>query len=60
MSTYERTVTPDEIEALFISGNPSMTTAQKQAYLDLFNRIKREKPLSKTNTSLEYILYKLR
>ena len=45
MSTYERTVTPDEIEALFISSNPSMTTAQKQAYLDLFNRIKKEKPL---------------
>lgn len=45
MSTYERTVTPDEIEALFISGNPSMTTAQKQAYLSLFTQIKREQPL---------------
>ena len=45
MSTYERTVTPDEIEALFISGNPSMTTAQKQAYLSLFIQIKKENPL---------------
>ena len=45
MLTYERTVTPDEIEALFISSNPSMTTAQKQAYLDLFSRVKKEKPL---------------
>ena len=45
MSTYDRTVTPDEIEALFISGNPSMTTAQKQAYLSLFNKIKKENPL---------------
>ena len=45
MSTYERTVTPDEIEALFISGNPSMTTAQKQAYLSLFTQIKKENPL---------------
>ena len=45
MSTYERTVTPDEIEALFISGNPSMTTAQKQAYLSLFTQIKKEQPL---------------
>ena len=47
MLTYERTVTPDEIEALFISSNPSMTTAQKQAYLDLFSRVKKEKPLGK-------------
>ena len=45
MNTYERTVTPDEIEALFISNNPSMTTAQKQAYLSLFNQIKREQPM---------------
>ncbi len=45
MHTYERTVTPDEIEALFMSNNPSMTTAQKQAYSALFNNIKREQPL---------------
>tara|TARA_R100000008_G_scaffold60291_1_gene37870 strand:- start:879 stop:2102 length:1224 start_codon:yes stop_codon:yes gene_type:complete len=45
MATYERSVTPDEIEALFISGNPSMTTAQKQAYLSLFTQIKKESPL---------------
>ena len=44
---YARTVTPDEIEALFMSGNPSMTTAQKQAYSDIFHRIKREEPLGK-------------
>jgi len=30
-----------------MSGNPSMTTAQKQAYGDLFHRIKREAPLGK-------------
>ena len=29
MTTYERAVTPDEIEALFMTSNPSMTTAQK-------------------------------
>ena len=45
MDRYERTVTPDEIEALFISSNPSMSTAQKQAYLALFKSIKNEKPL---------------
>ena len=32
MSKYERTVTPDEIEALFLSNNPTVTTVQKQAY----------------------------
>jgi len=42
---YERTVTPDEIEALFLANNPSMTTAQKQGYTALFNNIKKEQPL---------------
>ena len=30
---YERTVTPDEIEALFLANNPSMTTAQSRVSL---------------------------
>jgi len=42
---YERSVTPDEIEALFLANNPSMTTAQKQGYSALFNTIKKEQPL---------------
>lgn len=45
MSRYERTVTPDEVEALFISSNPSMTTAQKTAYAALFAQVKKEQPL---------------
>ena len=45
MDRYNRTVTPDEIEALFISGNPTMTTAQKQGYASLFAQIKKETPL---------------
>ena len=45
MDRYERTVTPDEIEALFMSGNPTLTTAQKQAYGDLFRKIKAETPM---------------
>jgi hypothetical protein len=45
MLNYERTVTPSEIEALFMSSNPSMTTAQKQAYASLFGNIKREQPM---------------
>tara|TARA_R110000787_G_scaffold131202_2_gene243156 strand:+ start:1588 stop:2811 length:1224 start_codon:yes stop_codon:yes gene_type:complete len=45
MDKYARTVTPDEIEALFMSNNPTLTTAQKQAYTSLFNTIKREQPM---------------
>ncbi len=45
MDTYERSVTPNEIEALFMSNNPTMTTAQKQAYSSLFGGIKREQPM---------------
>ena len=45
MRTYERNVTPDEIEALFISSNPTLTTAQKQAYSSLFAQVKKEQPL---------------
>ena len=45
MDRYERTVTPDEIEALFMSDNPTLTTAQKQAYASLFSQIKREEPM---------------
>ena len=45
MDRYERTVTPDEIEALFMANNPTLTTAQKQAYSSLFAQIKREQPM---------------
>ena len=45
MRTYERDVTSDEIEALFISSNPTLTTAQKQSYSSLFAQIKKETPL---------------
>jgi len=45
MDKYERTVTPDEIEALLMSNNPTFTTAQKQAYSSLFAQIKKEQPM---------------
>ena len=45
MDRYERSVTPDEIEALFLSDNPTLTTAQKNAYSSLFSQIKRETPM---------------
>ena len=45
MERYSRTVSPDEVEALFIASNPSMSTAQKNAYGSLFMQIKKEKPM---------------
>ena len=45
MDRYERSVTPDEIEALFMSDNPTLTTAQKQGYSSLFSQIRREDPM---------------
>ncbi len=45
MDRYERTVTPDEIEALFMSNNPTLTTAQKQAYSALFHKVKAEQAM---------------
>ena len=45
MQQYERSVTPDEIEALFVSSNPTMTTAQKGAYGSLFSQVKKEQPM---------------
>ena len=45
MTTYERSVTPAEIEALFMANNPTLTTAQKQAYSALFNKVTKEVPM---------------
>jgi len=45
MDRYERTVTPAEIEALFMANNPTLTTAQKQAYSHLFQKVNREQPM---------------
>jgi hypothetical protein len=45
MDKYTRSVTSDEIEALFVSNNPTMTTAQKGAYSSLFKQIKNEQTM---------------
>jgi len=45
MDRYERTVTPAEIEALFMANNPTLTTAQKTAYSHLFGQVSKEKPM---------------
>jgi len=57
MERYDRTVLPDEIEALFMSNNPTLTTAQKQAYSSLFNQIKKEQPMG--NDIAQEVLSKL-
>jgi len=40
--TYGRSVTPVEVEALFFSKNPTITTAQKTSFQTLFDQIERE------------------
>ena len=45
MVAYERSVTPAEIEALFMANNPTLTTAQKQAYSVLFMQVNKEQPM---------------
>ena len=57
MDRYERTVTPAEIESLFMSNNPTMTTAQKQAYSTLFTQINSKPPLG--NDIAQEVLSKL-
>ena len=57
MQQYDRTVTPDEVEVLFMANNPTLTTAQKQAYGDLFTRIKKESP--RGNDVAQEVLSKL-
>ena len=45
MDRYERTVTPAEIEALFMANNPTLTTAQKQAFSHLFMQVNKQIPM---------------
>lgn len=39
---YGRSVLPVEVEALFFSSNPTITTAQKSVYQSIFNEIEQE------------------
>ena len=39
---YNRSVTTDEVQALFMVSNPAMTTAEKHSYQALFAKIKSE------------------
>lgn len=42
---YSRSLTPDEVEALFMAANPMMTTAKKAAYMSLFQQLRSTDPL---------------
>ena len=57
MFKYERSVTPDEIQALFMSENSTLTTAQKQAYNSIFAQVKREQRMG--NDVAQEVLSKL-
>ncbi len=46
MTTYDRSLTASELEALFFANNSTMTTATKQVYSDLFKRVACEQPMN--------------
>ena len=47
MVKYERDLTPEELKALFMTNNSTMTTANKQVFDALFNQLGKQKPMTK-------------
>ena len=47
MENYERSVSPEEVEALFLSANPTLTTAQKSVFTDMFTELKQQPLMDK-------------
>ena len=45
MLKYSRDLTVEEVEGLFFSSDPSLTTAQKTGYKSIFNNLRRERPI---------------
>jgi len=45
MAKYARDLAVEEVEALFMTSDPTMTTAQKQGFMGLFQKLKREAPI---------------
>jgi len=45
MQQYRRSINPQEVEASFMSSNPTLTTAQKQTYSELFHQIRNERAI---------------
>ena len=46
MEKYKKNLTVDEIVALFMSHNPTMTTANKQMYTSLFHKLEKTQAMS--------------
>ena len=46
MDKYKKDLTVDEIIALFLSNNPTMTTANKQMYTSLFQKLEKTRAMS--------------
>ena len=45
ITSYDRDITPDEIQAIFLVDNPSLSTSQKTAYESMFLQIKKQSEL---------------
>jgi replicative DNA helicase len=57
MDKYERSLTADELKALFITTNSTMTTANKLVFDGLFGQLAKQKPM--TNVIAEDVLSEL-
>ena len=47
MDKYERNLTPDELKALFMTTNSTMTTANKQVFEGLFGQLAKQQAMTK-------------
>lgn len=45
MEVYDKSISPAELESLFFTANRTMTTANKDAYTQLFHRLNAEQPM---------------
>ena len=45
MIKYDRSLTVDEVEGLFFASDPTMTTAQKEGYKGIFQKLRKEQPI---------------
>ena len=47
MKKYEKSLTVDELQALFMANNPTMTTANREVYTNLFFKLSKQKAMDK-------------
>ena len=46
MKKYEKDLSVDELQALFMANNPTMTTANRQVYVTLFDKLGKQQPMN--------------